>query len=453
MNASGVDPKHLRRRKKSAMLALTLGLLSSSVSAIDLLESYQAALINDASFLAARAARTSGQEAVPQARAQMLPSLTAGYSRSKLSTESPSYVNLPGNQQDYFSQNQAITLRQPLLRKSLMAGYAQAKSRTEEAEATFEKEQQNLAIRVATAYFDALLAMEQLNLITTQKGSIKAILESAKVAFAKGVGTRTDIDEAQARYDQVISDELGARQNIDYTRHELETLINQKVDQLSHLLDEKFHFLLLEQTDLLYWQSQADDHNPDIKTLKAQLGVAEQQIEKGKAGHYPTVDLVLQRSMSSGESVTSPLNSYNTTSAGVQVSIPLFAGGYFVSATRQAHADKENIFQQLESTRRKVGLQVRKEFQNVTEGVFRIKAQEQAVHSAELSLDSMQKSMRAGVRSRLDVLNAQQNQVNAKRDLAEARFEYLLSHIRLHSLIGTVDREKIAQINQLFSSK
>lgn len=441
----------LRHGRGSLLAAALFTVFSTQALALDLLESYQAALSNDANYLAARAARESAQEGVPMALAQMLPTISATYARSKLETVSPSYVSQPGNRIEYFSENEALTLRQPLWRKALMAGYVQARRAAEGSDATFEREHQDLAVRVASAYFQALLAHEQLDLIVAQKKMTWAMLGSAKAAFVKGLGTRTDIDEAQARYDQVVADELAGLQNIDYTRHELETLINQKVDQLSRGLDETFTFLPLAPAELVYWEDQASENNPDIKNLTAQLGAAEQQIEKGRAGHHPTVDLVIQRALSSGENLTSPLNSFNTTSLGVQVNIPIFAGGYHTAAIRQAHADKEKVAQQLEATRRKVGLQVRKEFQSVTEGVLRINALEQAVSSSKQSLDSTQKSLRAGVRSRVDVLDAEQRLVNAKRDLAEARLVYLLSHIKLASLVGIADQEKITQINQLLT--
>jgi outer membrane protein/protease secretion system outer membrane protein len=441
----------ISRHRPAALLTL-LCLSMSNVFAIDLLESYQAALANDANYLAARSAREAGLEAVPQARAQLMPSVVANYSRSKLSTTSPSYVTLPSNKLAYFSENEGITLRQPLLRKSLVAGYFLAQSEAEGAEATFEKEYQSVAVRVAAAYFEALLADQQLALILAQKQSTQAILDSASAAFAKGVGTRTDIDESQAKYDKVLSDELAARQHIDYTRHELETLINQKVSHLRHLPESGFTFVTLEEPDLIYWQEQASQHNPEIRVMKAQLDGAEQQIEKGRAGHYPTVDLVIQRSLSGGESVTNPLNSYNTSAAGIQINVPLFAGGYYVSATRQAQAGKQKVTQLLEAARRSVSLQVRKAFQDVTEGVLRIQALEQSVRSSEQSLISSQQSFKAGVRSRLDVLGAEQRMVNAKRDLAEARFIYLLAHIKLYSLVGRADQEKIARINRVLAA-
>ena len=449
---TGAREHRLRGGLHSIILLLSFALVAPGAGAIDLLESYHAALTHDATYQAARAARASGQEAVPQAMAQLMPNISAAYSRSKLDTVSPSYVGLPDNRQEYFSQNRALTLRQPILRLALVAGYQQAKYLAEEADSVFEREHQNLAVRVSSAYFEALLANEQLMLMTAQKETTAALLDSARAAFARGLGTRTEIDEAQAKYDQVIADELAARLHIDYTRHELETLINRQVDQLPLDFDDTFTFLPLAPAELAYWQDKALDQNPEIKALEAQFGAAGKQIDKNRAGHYPTIDLVVQRTLSSGENLTSPLNSFKTTSLGVQVNIPLFAGGYHMSAIRQAHADRDEVAQQLEAARRKLGLQVRKEFQNVTEGVLRIQALEQAVNSAGQSLVSTRKSQQAGIRSRLDVLDAEQRLVNARRDLAEARLVYLLSHIKLASLVGAADLEKIAQINTVLTA-
>lgn len=430
-------------------LLLAGTLFAGPASAIDLLESYRAALLNDAEYRAAQAARQAGAEALPQARAQLLPTLTAGYARSKLATTSPSYLNQPDNRLEYFSQNKAITLRQPIFRLALLAGYTQARHLVEESEANFEKAEQDLALRVAAAYFAALLAVDRLQHVTTQKASVLAILDAARLAYARGVGTRTDIDEAQARYDMVIADEFAARQEIDYTRHELAMLINAPVDTLNEVDAEVFESRTPEAPDLTEWQTLAAEHNPELKGLRAQQAAAEAQIDKARAGHYPTVDLIAQRSLSSGENVNTPLNNYQTNSAGIQISIPLFAGGYSVSAVRQAVAERDRVSEQLEAARRKLALQVRKAWQDLSEGALRVRALTQAVHSHAQSVDSTRKSLAAGVRSQLDVLDAEQRLTNARSDLTEARLNYLLARIRLPALAGRANGDNVAEINGL----
>lgn len=443
------DPVRPQGGARSRSLLLGLLLVCRSATALDLLDSYQAALAGDAEYLAAQAVRRAGVEAVPQARAQLLPNVSAGYARSRLETRSPAYVALPDQRLEYFSRNEALTLRQSLLRPALIAGYAQAQHLANAADATLDKATQGLAVRVAASYFDALLAIEQTQLVEAQRVSLGAVLKSARAALAKGVGTRTDIDEAQARFDQSTADLLAARQQMAYTRQALEVVIGQPVDRLAVLPAGTLARIPLALSDLAAWQARAAERNPDVRTLSAQLAAAQQQIEKSRAGHYPTVDLVVQRALSSGETVTNPLNRYNTTSAGLQLNIPLFAGGYQTSVVRQAQAERDRVAQQLEAAQRRVALEVRRAFQDIEEGALRVEALAEAAHSATTALRSTEKSRAAGFRTQLDVLDAEQRLVNARRDLAEARLACLLAHVRLASLADDAGEEQLRQINAL----
>ncbi len=220
----------------SALAAL--GLSASPVWAIDLLQAYDTALAQDATVRAARAAADAGRERLPQARAQLLPNLSYSGSRfdNNLNRSQPNNLGVPTTFKDtYLSDNQTLTLRQPLFRKPLWDAYEQAKYVVEDVNAVLERELKNLGMRVSTAYMETLLAKDQLELVLVQKTFMTTALDVVRKAFAAGSGTRTDIDEAQAKLDMTNAQEVEARQNLDFTRRQLEVLISRPVDKIEPL--------------------------------------------------------------------------------------------------------------------------------------------------------------------------------------------------------------------------
>jgi len=177
------------------------------------------------------------------------------------------------------------------------------------------------------------------------------------------------------------------------------------------------------------------------------MEAARQEIEKAKAGHKPTLDVVAQWARTNSDSVTSVNSRYDNKTLGLQLSVPLYAGGYVNSTVRQAVAALERAQEMLEAARRDLGVRVHREFRGVTEGVLRIRALEQAVRSAEQAVQSNQRSFQAGFRTTLDVLNAEQQKITAQRDLAQARYLYLVSRLRLQALAGDDRLTSVAEVN------
>ena len=205
---------------------------------LDLKQAYEAALEQDTSIRAVRAATDARRERIPQARAQLLPNLSANISRNRNSLESttPDFLGDPvTNRTRYSSSNDTLTLRQPIFRAYQLADYRQAHAQVDDANAILERELQNVAVRVSIAYFEALLTSEQLALVLAQKISYTTQLEAARKLFTAGSGTRTDIDEAQAQLDLNIAQELEARQNVEFTHRQLQTLINRPVENMATL--------------------------------------------------------------------------------------------------------------------------------------------------------------------------------------------------------------------------
>jgi outer membrane protein/protease secretion system outer membrane protein len=432
-------------------MALALSVAATAPAwSLDLLQSYEAALEQDATVRAARAAADSGRERLPQARSQLLPNLSFSAGRNKndlLRTQPNSLGKEVTTQENYISYNQTLTLRQSLYRRQQATAYEQARFIVDDANAVLERELQNLGVRVGTAYMEALLATDQLNLVLAQKAVTTTQLEVARKAFAAGSGTRTDIDEAQARLDMTMAQELEVRQNLDYTRRQLQVLINRPVDSLEPLNIDRLPLLVPVPAQLEDWTLLAQQKSPEVASLTARLEAARLEIRKAESAHYPTLDAVAQWTRSGSENVTSPNSSYINRAIGLQLSVPLYAGGYVDSTVRQALAEQVRAEEQLEAVKRDLGVRVHKEFRGVTEGILRIKALEQAVRSAEQLVVSSRKSFQAGSRTLMDILNAEQQKQTTLRDLAQARYLYLVARIRLLALAGTDARQGITETN------
>ena len=443
---------------RSSILKITLigaltcasALTWAQTPVMNLKQVYEAALEQDATIRASRAATDAGRERLPQARAGLLPqiSASAGRSNNNLDTTAPNLLGTPITTTDkYFSDNKNLQLRQPLVNMQRWQQFQQAKSLVEEAEANLDRELQNLVVRVAGAYIDTLMADEQLDLILAQKKTYTALVDAAQKGLAAGSGTRTDIDDAQSRLDMAKAQELEARQNQDLTRRQLQLLINQPVGKIARLNVGALKLNGPEPANLEAWTQKAEAASPEIKALQARLAAAQREVSKAQAGHLPTLDAVAQWSHSGSENITRINSRYEKKTLGLQLNIPLYSGGYVNSTIRQAVAEQTRAEETLEALRRDLGVRVHKEYRGVSEGVMRVRALEQAVRSAEQMMKSTEMSLKAGSRTQLDVLNAQQQFTLALRDLAQARYVYLISKVRLASLVGSDALTSVEEVN------
>ena len=432
---------------RGATAALLFGL--APAWSMDLMEAYRAALEQDATVRVARAAADSTRERLPQARAQLLPqlSLSVGRNSNDLS-RTQEFLGRPSTtDEQYYSFNQTLQLRQPLFRKPLWDGLEQAGYLVQDAEATLERELQNLGVRVAGSYLEALLAQDQLELVLAQQAFIVTQLDAARKALVAGSGIRTDIDDAQARLDMNRAQELEARQHVDYTRRQLEVLINAPAGTLARLDASRLAQIRPELDSLDDWLSLAEANSPEIRSLKARLEAARLEVAKAEGGHYPPLDAVVQATRSASENVTTPSSSYINRTVGLQLNLPLYTGGYTSSVVRQALAEQLRAAEALEASRRDLAVRLHNEFRGVTEGVLKVKAFEQAVASAEQMAVSSRRAFQAGSRTQLDVLNAEQQLQAARRDLAQARYRYLISRVRLQALAGGDKETALTEVN------
>jgi outer membrane protein, protease secretion system len=302
-------------------------------------------------------------------------------------------------------------------------------------------------VRVSGAYLEALLAEDQHELVMVQKQAYTTQLDAAKKRFSAGAGVRTDIDEAQARLDLTVAQELEARQNVDFTRRQLQVLVFVPVTRLAPVDPRKLDLSQPNPARLEDWTERAELTSPELRSLRAQAEASRREIDKARSGHLPTLDAIAQWSINQNDTVTQTNSRFDNKLIGLQLNVPIFSGGFVSSQTRQAVADLERAQQALEATRRDLGMRVEKEYRGITEGILRVRALEQAVRSAETAVVSSRRSFEGGARTLVDVLNAEQQRVSALRDLANARYQYMISRVRLRALAGEADSSVVDEIS------
>jgi len=431
-----------RLRMSFAAVAVVFG--SQMSSAAGLVDLYRESIANDAVYASARAQLDAVQTLVPQARGQLLPQIGFNYSRNRNNTDNQfnTQNGWVGKQYDYYSANGSLNLSQALFRPQAWIALAQANDQVRQAEAEFRQAEQELILRLAQAYFDVLLAEDNVSLAQEQKAAIAEQLKQAKRYFEAGIGTVTDINDAQARYDTIQAQEIAARNTLEVRVRALEQIVggtHRHLDRLGpRLVLEK---PLPEKVD--EWIDFSLANNPQLKAREAALEVAEKDVGKSAAGHLPTVDIVAGRSQVINPSYSLLENTNWTNTVGIQLAVPLFAGGTTQGRVDQSRAVRERTRYELESVKRSTVLTTRQEFLNVDSGVAQVKALEQAVKSNEVALYSAQRGQEAGMRTSFDVLNAQQLLFTVRRDLAQARYGYVTSRLKLRSATGLLGEEDV----------
>jgi outer membrane protein len=329
--------------------------------------------------------------------------------------------------------------------------YQQSKIEVSRADSQFVVAAQDLILRVAQAYFDILDAQVDIEVAEAQKKAILIQLQQAKRNFEVGVSTIVDTNEAQARHDLTTSQEIAARNALEIRKRTLQGIIDRFPENLIGAKEIASNLANLQYSSMDEWVRVAEEKNFTLKIQQAAYEIAHQNVKKTWAQHYPTLDLVAQYSDQTGVggAITGRGIDLVSKSIGLQLNIPLFQGFSVQSRVREALALQDKALHDLESTRRNIAVQVRQQFLNVTNGIAQVNALKQALKSSQSQLDSTVLGQKVGVRTEVDVLNAQQQMYSAKRDLAKAYHGYLMSRLRLSAEAGELDEESLTQTNAM----
>ena len=418
----------------------------------DLMAVYRDALAYDAQFASARAALEAGREKLPQGRTGLLPTVGLAASTTWNDVDTTRRVNgATATTTQYNNNGWTATLTQPLFRWQNWVAYTQSELAVAQAEAQFALARQELIVRAAQAYFDVLLALDTLAVAQAQKVAIAEQLESAKRNFEVGTATITDTHEAQARYDLTSAQEIAADNDLSVKRQVLRAVIGKEPEGLKNL-KPGVQLVRPQPDDIGKWVEMAEAASAPVQVSQALYEIATREVEKQRAGHYPTLDLVATRGRSSaGASATPGIggSDSNSSTIGLQLAIPIFAGGGVVSRDREAVALKEKAAADLENARRSAALNARQAYLGVTSGLAQVKAYEAALTSSQSALDSNKLGYDVGVRINIDVLNAQSQLFDTRQKLAKARLDTLAALLKLKAAAGSLGEEDVAAINAL----
>jgi outer membrane protein len=438
----------------SALVAAeaTLSAAAPASKTQSLIDVYHQALAKDPTLASALNANKAAQEIIEQGKALYRPvvNFNAGASASATNIE---FVGRGFNQfrqqgrQKFETYNYGIEARQPIFRKENLVQMDQSKTQVSQADKQYHLSQQNLILRTTQAYFDVLIAQDRIDLIIAQKAAIIGQLEQAKATFEVGTATVTDVNEAQARYDLIVAQEIAAVNEHQIAKRAVEAITGEVPDKLASAKSD-IQVAQLNQ-GMQEWQQVAVQNNLNIQIQQDALKLAEQEVERANAGHLPTLDAVASytNNRPNGGPAGVGTNLENTT-IGLQLDIPLYQGGAISSRARQAVLNKQRAQDDIEIARRSTDLETQRAYLNLSTSIAQVKAFDQALISSQSQLDSTKLGYEVGVRTSVDVLNAQQQLFSAKRDLLQARYNYLVNIIRLKAASGLVAEMDLQDINQ-----
>ncbi|MES2127076.1 MAG: TolC family outer membrane protein [Pseudomonadota bacterium] len=441
--------RRLRRTASAVGVALTL---AGGARAVTLEQAYDAAFKNEPAYRMSIAEHAAGVENAVLGRSNLLPNVQASFSGSENHADQSTDYGPQGiinGHPHYISRSSVIQLRQPLFSLDALARYRQGVAQARQSESAFTLNTGEMVLRVVGAYVDVLFAGDQVLTLEAQRD---ALLEQRNVndrMFLRGEGTKTDQLETQARLDVAEVQLIEARDNLVAVRHTLEGMMGQPAGELTPLAS-RFLVEPLAPASFDEWKVIALAHNPELLAARQSVEVAQQEVNKGKAGHTPRVDLVASYSKSNADSVNTYNQSTVNRSIGVQVTLPLYAGGSVNAVSRQAVAGLDRARADLDNRANRMLVELRKAHDITVSSARRMEALQKAVESGELLLKATEQSIKGGVRINLDLLNARQQLASTRRDLAQTRYNYVLNLLRLRAGAGTLSAGDVHEVARFF---
>lgn len=441
---------------KKSLVCAALGLVfcTNPAHALDLLHAYEAALSNDPTFRAASKANEAAQANRVIGRAALLPKVNANYVTLANNTQisGPAYSGGPNitYNKAYASDTATVQLNQPLFNLEALARMRQGNAQADQGEARFIYETQDLLVRVLQAYTMVLYTLDDLSYLKAQRDAYKEQLKVNTRMYDKGEGTVTDMLETKASYELSEAKIVEANNAVENAKRQLEALIGETLKSPEEVrkLTKEFRVVPLEPFAFEAWLESAYASNAELIASMHGVEVSRQQYQRERAGHFPVVSGIVawnqQRSNNVNTISQEAVNSY----AGVQLTIPISTGGETTGRTTQARANLEKSMAETDGTRTKITTELRKQYDLVVTSIQKIEALNKAVDSAQELTKAMRKSVQGGQRINLDILVADKGLSTAQRDLAQAKYTYMIALLRLKQLSGQLsveDLEKMAR--------
>jgi len=415
---------------------------------LNLVTAYELALEHDADLHAAYNQLLSSKEVKPQALADLLPNINASARSYEVRQESESSFSGSGkNTEQFRDEGFSISLRQPLFNWAYFTRFKQAKKQVSKAEINYQLAEQALILRLTQRYMAALQAEVNLKLANDDVKAFTRQLEQAKVRFDVGLVAITDVHDAQARYDLAIATQIAAHDTLYSAQEALREIIQANAFTLTPLAPS-FPLAAPEPNKIGHWETNAANNNLALKMARHDVSIAKKGIDINRSGHYPTVDIVAshQFSETGGGSFGTGFRN-ESDRLGVELNLPLFAGGKTSSKTRQAAFNHQHSLDVLQSLQRTTLRETRDAFRGVTTNLKRVHALKQAIISNKSSLEANEAGLDVGTRTIVDVLNAQSNLSRAKLELNEAKINYILSILNLKHSAGSLSKADLETVN------
>lgn len=431
-------------------LAIVTCLLTgiSPLYAQNLLETYELALQNAPALKQAQAKQSAIGESKDQSIARFLPNISATGASSKNHLHNKKTGNFrgPDPNQEFWDNTFNVNLTQPLFHWDHWIKLSQSDNQIAQAEATYLAELQNLMVKTTEAYFNILYAQDNLQFASAEKQAIARQLEQAQRRFEVGILPITDVNEAQAGFDQADANEIEAANNLDNQKEALREIIGENDVSLNGL-GEQLPLLKPEPADMSAWSDTAELNNFGIISAFNQTEVSRKTIDLQRNGHLPRLDLVASYGASDNNSSFGFRG--DNQSVGVQLEVPLFEGGAVNSRTRQAAYEYQAAKEDLAAKKRAVKRQVKDAYRGVISNISRVTALKATVASATSALEATEAGFGAGTRTMVDVLNEQRNLYRAKRDFSRTRYDYLINSIKLKQAASNLSQTDLEQVNRL----
>ena len=438
---------------------LVFGLMWMSVSsayALNLQEAYELALSNDPVYRSAMREYEAGQENESIGRAAVLPKVAANYNKStnQATQWGAQYTGGPNVSYNwsYPSDFSAVQLTQPIFSLEALARWRQGSAQTDFSKSRFLFNAQDLLIRVLQSYTDYLFAIDQWSYQKTERDSFAEQFKVAQKLFDKGEGTKTDALEAESALYVSDAKLLDAKDAIEYNKRKLDSIIGKSIESQEKvaLLIPNFPFINFTPNNFSDWKEKAFANNLELKAATNQIEIAKQEYKKNDAGHYPVMNMVAAVTTQNSNTVTSINQTTNQNYVGIQLSLPLYSGNEVSSRAAQAYANYEKSKADYDVAKDKVLVELRKQFDLVHSGAQKIIALGKARSSATLLVEAMKKGVQAGERINLDVLVAQKNLYITSRDLAQAKYNYLLAYLKVKQLTGELEVDDFQRVAGYF---
>jgi len=439
-------------KKVSVLVFIVLFNQACLAHAFSLLDAYEAALENDPTYRSAFHENEAGQQAEAIGLAGLLPNLSITHVQSKTTGTQAFSSGVGGTQPlNFDSQISTLSLRQPLINLEAVASYRQGKAKADSSRAKFTGRSQQLVVRLVEAYVKTLLAQDHVKLAEAQRDSFEELKHVNERMLQKGEGTTTDVLETQSKFALAQAKTIEAHDELEGAQLQLEAIVGQKITKLDSL-SEKFSSHGIQLQDYDTWYALALERNAELVTQRHAVTSGKEEIRKSYAGHAPRVDLVASLTHNKSGSFVTANREFDLAAAGVEINIPLYAGGRVNAITAQAKASHAQAQADQDAITQKVLVELRKQYNLLLSGIKRIESLELSVKSAELLVDATRKSILGGIRINLNLLDAQQQLHTARRDLAEARYNYLLAYLRLQLAAGTLALDDLRNIAGYFTA-